>query len=173
MPIEDIQRVLASKIYGLNFNARDDGFVFSGATRPEDLSTQLQIFAAYMTAPGWRPQAFDRIKSDLSPILNDLAATPTGVIKRDLSYLLHNGDPRWANPTHLDIAAEHLDDVRAVLDKPLAQGPIEITIVGDVDVDRAIELVRTTFGALPILPSPMRRRPPPWRCGFRRRHPRR
>ena len=153
MPIDDIQRVLASKIYGLSFNARDDGFVFSSGTRPEDLDTQLQVFAAYTTAPGWRPQAFDRIRSDISPILNDLAASPNGVLQRDLSYLLHNNDPRWANPTHLDIAAEHLDDLHAILDKPLAEGPIEITIVGDVTVPRAIELVAQTFGALPPRPA--------------------
>ncbi len=153
MPIDDIQRVLASKIYGLGFNARDDGFVFSSGTRPEDLDTQLQIFAAYVTAPGWRPQAFDRIKSDISPVLNDLAASPNGVIQRDLSYLLHNSDPRWANPTHLDIAAQHLDDLRAILDEPLAEGAIEITIVGDVTVQRAIDLVAQTFGALPPRPA--------------------
>jgi zinc protease len=149
MPIDDIQRVLASKIYGLGFSARDDGFVFSSGTRPEDLDTQLQVFAAYVTAPGWRPQAFDRIKSDLSPVLNDLAASPNGVVQRDLSYLLHSEDPRWANPTHLDIAAEHLEDLRAVLDKPLADGAIEVTIIGDVTPARAIDLVAATFGALP------------------------
>ena len=153
MPIDDIQRVLASKIYGTGFNARDDGFVFSGGTRPENLDTQLQLFAAYMTAPGWRPQAFDRIRSDISPILNDLAASPNGVLQRDLSYLLHDNDPRWANPTHLDIAAEHLEDLRAILDKPLAEGAIEITIVGDVPVQRAIDQVAATFGALPPRPA--------------------
>ena len=153
MPIDDIQRVLASKIYGLGFNARDDGFVFSGGSRPEDLDTQLQVFAAYVTAPGWRPQAFDKIKSDLSPILNDLAASPNGVMQRDLSYLLHDNDPRWANPTHLDIAAQHLPDLRAILDRPLAEGAIEITIVGDITVKRAIDLVADTFGALPPRPA--------------------
>jgi zinc protease len=159
LPIDDIQRVLAAKIYGLGFSARDDGFVFSSGTRPEDLDTQLQVFAAYITAPGWRPQAFDRIKSDLSPVLNDLAASPNGVVQRDLSYLLHNEDPRWANPTHLDIAAEHLEDLRAVLDKPLAEGAIEVTIIGDVTPARAIDLVAATFGALP--PRQAAYTPPP------------
>ena len=153
MPIDDVQRVLAAKIFGVGFSTGDDGFIFTSGTRPEDLDTQLQVFTAYVSAPGWRPQAFERIKSDVSPILNDLAASPNGVVQRDLSYLLHNDDPRWANPTHLDIAAQHLDDLRAVLDRPLAEGAIEITIVGDVTVPRAIELVAATFGALPPRPA--------------------
>ncbi len=149
MPIDDIQRVLASKVYGLAFTVRDDGYVFSSGTRPADLDTQLQVFAAYMTAPAWRPQAYDRIRSDLAPILNDLAASPNGILQRDLSYLLHDGDPRWANPTHLDLAADKLDDVKAWLEKPFASEAIEVTIVGDITVQRAIETVAATFGALP------------------------
>jgi zinc protease len=42
-----------------------------------------------------------------------------------------------------------MDEVRNWLAPELSGGAIEIGLVGDLDVDRAIEAVRATFGALP------------------------
>jgi zinc protease len=151
---EDMQQVLASKVYGVSYGTRDNGFVLSGGTTPGDLDTQLQVLTAYVTAPGWRPEAFDRVRSSAAPQLNNLAASPGGVVSRDIAMLLHGGDPRWATVTPLDLAFARLADARAVLDGPLAHGPIEVTIVGDVTVERAIAAVAATFGALPPRADP-------------------
>jgi len=47
------------------------------------------------------------------------------------------------------MAAGTIADARAVLDDPLAHGPIEVVIVGDINVDDAIRETAATFGALP------------------------
>ena len=33
---------------------------FSGATRPADIDTQMQVLAAFLTSPGWRPEYFQQ-----------------------------------------------------------------------------------------------------------------
>jgi zinc protease len=154
---EDMQQVLASKLYSVGYGTRDDGFVLNGGATPSDLDTQLQVLTAYVTAPGWRQEAFDRIRVSAAPQLNNLAASPGGVMDRDIAGLLHNGDPRWATVTKLDLVFTKLADMRAVLDAPLANDPIEVTMVGNVDVEHAIAAVAVTFGALPPRPDP----PPP------------
>ena len=99
---QDLEQVLRSKILGKSFSVGEDAFVLSGATRPEDLETQLQLLAAYTAHPGWRPEAFQRMRNAGPSILDQMDATPEGVLNRDLSGLLHAGDRRWSFPTRAE-----------------------------------------------------------------------
>jgi len=149
---EDIQTVLNAKTFGVTFATRDDGFYLSGATRPVDIDTQMQILTAYLTEPGWRPEAFERARASVGPEINRLIASPTGAMQLELAYLLHNGDPRWLTPNYLDLSKASPDDMKSVIAGPLGSGPIEVTVVGDITVERAIAAVAATFGALPPRP---------------------
>jgi zinc protease len=151
---EDMERVLASKVYGARFSITDDAFVLSGGTRPDDLSTQLQVLAAYVVEPGWRPEAFQRLKTAGKTIHDQYEATDSGVLQRDLGGLLHGGDPRWTFPTREEIANAALSDLKAQVQPHLDGDPIEVVIVGDTTVDKAIDAVSRTFGALPKRPDP-------------------
>ncbi|HEY1562180.1 MAG TPA: insulinase family protein [Caulobacteraceae bacterium] len=150
---EDAQRALAGKIYDAQASVSDDALLLRGITRPKDLATQMQVLAAYVAHPGFRPAAFERLRESWLQALPQLAATPEGVERLDLEKLLHNGDPRWEVPTAAQIRAAKLDDLKALLKDPLEKAPIEITIVGDVTVDEAIKEVAATFGALPARPE--------------------
>ena len=151
--LEDGQRALAGRIYGAKFTIGDQAFELAGATDPKDLATQLQVLAAYVADPGFRPEAFQRIRAAYLTALAQLQATPEGVLGRDLEGLLHAGDPRWAFPTRGELDAARPGDLESVLAGPLATGRLEVTIVGDVTVPKAIERVAATFGALPARPA--------------------
>jgi zinc protease len=146
---QDIDQVLRSKIVGRGFTVTDDAFVLSGATNPDDLETQTQLLAAYVAHPGWRPEGFQRMRASAPTILDQLDATPDGVLNRELGRMLHSGDPRWGLPDRAQIAAQTAAELKGLLAPPLTKGPIEVVMVGDVNVDKAIEAVADTFGALP------------------------
>jgi len=150
---QDTDQVLRSKILGREFTVTDDAFVFSGATRPDDLETQLQLLAASASDPGWRPEPFARMRGAAPTILTQLDATPEGVLNRHLGRLLHSGDPRWSIPDAAQIAAQSPAQFKAEFAPSLANGQIEIVIVGDTTVEKAIEAVAATFGALPPRPA--------------------
>ena len=150
---EDMEQVLASKIYGVDLSVGDDAFTLSGATRPQDFETQMQVLTAYIASPGWRPEGFQRMKTYGVNLLRQMEATPEGVMRRDLASLMHSGDPRWGFPTAAEIEAGKPDDVKSLLQKPLAEGSIEVVIVGDVSVDKATQIVGDTLGALPPRPD--------------------
>ena len=150
---EDTQRALAGTIYGASFGVGDNGFTFSGATQPKDFTTQLQVLAAYIVHPGFRPEAFERQRKAYLAYLPQLAATPDGVISRDLQGLLHGDDPRWSFPSEASLRSATPDDLRQLLSPALSGDPIEVTVVGDVKSDEAIEMVAATFGALPSRPA--------------------
>ena len=157
---DDSERALAGVVYGVNFGATADAFELSGVTRPADVASQLQVLAAYVAEPGWRPEAFQRMKSYGLTLEDQYDATDTGVLSRDLGGLLHAGDRRWTFPTRAEIGAETPDELKAALGPALAGAPLEVIIVGDITVDKAIAAVADTFGALPQRPDPAPIAPP-------------
>ena len=150
---EDAQTALAGKVQGVNFNIDDTAFTFAGATRPADLATQLQVIGAYLADPGYRPEAFERLRGAYLAQLPQLEATPGGVFARDGGGLFTSGDPRFAFPVRAQLTGAKPEDLKAVLSGPLGHGPVEVTIVGDIGVDAAIAMTAQTFGALPKRPD--------------------
>ncbi|HRD29728.1 MAG TPA: pitrilysin family protein, partial [Caulobacter sp.] len=146
---EDMERVLVSKVYGARFGVEDDAFALSGATRPDDLATQLQVLAAFASDPGWRPEALQRMRTYAATLSDQYEATDSGVFNRDLAGLLHGGDRRWTWPTKADIAGVNAEGLKHSFGDALAGGPVEVLIVGDITVEKAIAAVAATFGALP------------------------
>ncbi len=146
---EDMERVLASRVYNASFGVEDDAFLLAGYTRPEDAELQMQVLAAYATDAAWRPAAFQRVRNVAATYDEQYQATTGGILARDLSGLLHDGDRRWTWPTPAEIKATELAQVKANVAPALADGPIEVVIVGDITVDKAIEITAATFGALP------------------------
>ena len=95
---EDIQRVLAGKLYGAAFGVDEDAFILSGRTRPQDLDVQLQTLAAFIVDPAYRPEAFERVRAAVLTNYAQLEATASGVFGRDIEGLLHAREPRWRRP---------------------------------------------------------------------------
>lgn len=146
---DDLGRVLAGRSVGANFSVGGDTFSFGGGTTPADLEVQLQVYAAFMTAPGWRPEGLAQFQGSIEEFRRISYSSPTGVLSAEGARLIRSGDQRFGFPTQEELAEVDLDDVRDFLDDALARAPIEITIVGDVSVDEAIAAVANTFGALP------------------------
>ncbi|MBP7650328.1 MAG: insulinase family protein, partial [Phenylobacterium sp.] len=151
---EDMERVLARRVYGAQFSIGDDAFVLTGGARTDDLDIQLQVLAAYVAEPGWRPEAFARLKTAGKTFHDQYESTDSGVLSRDLAGLLRSGDERWVFPSRAQIADAKLSDLKDEISPAIANGPLEVVIVGDVTVEKATELVAATFGALPPRAAP-------------------
>jgi zinc protease len=149
---EDATRALAGKVYGVNFAIEDQAFAFTGATRPQDLATQMQAITAYLVDPGYRPEAFERMRTAYLAALPQLQATPSGVFRMNSGRLLESGDARFGFPTREQLLSATPQSLRDLLQGPLSQGRIEVTMVGDVTLEDAIKQVAATLGALPPRP---------------------
>ncbi len=149
LTLEDANRALTGKIVSASFDLADGAFTFKGATRPEDLASELQFIGAYIRDPGYRPEAFERLRSAYLSALPQLDAVPAGVLQRESGRLLASGDPRFAFPSREALTSAKLADLKALVGEALAHGRLEVTIVGDVTVDQAVDLTARTLGALP------------------------
>src|SRR5262249_37022682 len=81
---------------------------------------------------------------------DQLESTDSGVLRRELSGLLHAGDRRFTYPGRDDIAKAQLADLQSQVQPHLASDPIEVVIVGDITVEKATDAVARTFAALPV-----------------------
>lgn len=145
---EEATVALVGKQYGVDFSIDEEAFKLGGSTQPRDLATQMQVLAAFVTDPGFRPDAVERTKSQVREAEKAVRTDPGRVLGRELPKLLHPGDKRFGEPSLDEKLATSMDDVRATL-APLKTGPIEVIMVGEVTVDEAIRRTAETFGALP------------------------
>lgn len=153
MSYADMQRALTGKNYRASFSMGEDGFNFSGQTTPRDIDIQLQVFAAYMQSPGFRPEAFERGKNAYTAQLLRAGASPAATMRLMAPQFLHDGDKRWALPSAEEAQLAKPEDLRALLTPALSSGAIDVTIVGDIGVDEAVRSVAATFGAFAPRPD--------------------
>jgi len=146
---EDLKELAAGKVLVFGTAVADDAFIASGATTPNDLALQMKVSAAYLTDPGYRPEAASKWLNAVPVIEKQVNAQPQAVAMLKLPILLANGDERFGMPDGAMLEKRTFDEARAALAPVIASDPIEITVVGDVDEKAVIDAVASSFGALP------------------------
>jgi len=147
--IEDLRRLLAGRSVGAGFGVGEDALEYSGGTSPKDLELELQLLCAKITDPGLREDALARVRRSFEQQYARLKHLPGGVAQLHIPPLLASGDPRFGIPPLERLLTVTPEDVRAWLAPIIAQGALEVAIVGEIDIDATIELARRTLGALP------------------------
>ena len=147
--VDDLRRILAGKTVSLAFRPETDAFVFAGGTRRDDLLLELQILAAKVTDSGFRPEALRQARKGIEQLYLGFAHTASGPLATEVGNLLASGDPRFGLPAQEVLLARDLDQVRAWLAPQFSHGAIELSLVGDLDLDATIAAVAQTLGALP------------------------
>ena len=147
--LADINDALFGKNVGASLVSTQDRFHLTGRTRPEDMEAEAQLLTAYLVDPAYRARALRDAISGIRSARTQLGTSVPLTAARDTAFLLHDRDPRWrGTPSEADIKATTNGDLPALIGPSLA-GPINMVIVGDMDVERAIRVAQATVGALP------------------------
>ncbi|HTG63201.1 MAG TPA: insulinase family protein [Sphingomicrobium sp.] len=147
--LEDIKTLMAGKVVTAGTQVSSDAFVAAGATTAADLATQMKLSAAYLTDPGYRPEAAGQWTNVVPVIDKQFTAQPQGVLQTKVMAAITGNDWRFGIPDASVLAKRNFGEARAVLSPLAASAPIEIGIVGDIDENAAIAAVANSFGALP------------------------
>jgi zinc protease len=158
---DDLERILAGRTVDASFRVAGDACTLAGDTNRADLLLELQLLAAHVADPGYRPEALRLARKRIDEIYRGLAHTVNGPLTLEVPRILASGDPRFGLPGREVMLARTLDQVKQWLNPQLQHGALEIAIVGDLDVDATIAAVARTFGALPV------REPRPALAGLR------
>ncbi|HYE07895.1 MAG TPA: insulinase family protein [Planctomycetota bacterium] len=148
--MQDLRDVLAgtsAKVEGPGVD--EDGVVFGGSCLPKDLEMCLQQLRAWLTDPGWRPEAEAQAKAAWLEELRSLDTNLDARTGRRFNELAVHGAPQRRAANLAEAEAVTFADARAWLMPILARAPLTIAIVGDIDVQQAGELVAAYIGSLP------------------------
>ena len=151
--LNELDRIATGRKFGFDFQIEEGTFVLEGLTRKEDLADQLYLFAAKLASPRWDEAPFERARASALLAYESYGSKPETVIQRDLDWLLHGRDPRFATPDPDALRAATAEGFREVWSRLLAQGPIEVLVFGDIDREATVEALSRTFGALPTRPN--------------------
>lgn len=149
---DEIVEVTGVEVRDLSLLIGVDGFSIAADEPVNNLEGKLKVTAALLADPGFRPS--------MNPMLHEAA---------ELTYRLTDSTPAMkagaamidglfpgthhALPPRAELLAIDSTRVAAVLRPVLTQGPIDVTIVGDLEESEAIELVAASFGALTARPA--------------------
>ncbi|MDZ4867529.1 MAG: insulinase family protein [Alphaproteobacteria bacterium] len=145
---DELEEALTGRIVSTGVGLDEEAFEFGGRTNTNDLQLQMQLMAAFATDPAYRTNGIERLQAAAENYIKQYSSSPGRVLSRETPMLLRSGDPRWAFPTLKQMQALKVTDIENTLKPALETAPIEITIVGDINIDTAIAAVGTTFGAL-------------------------
>ncbi len=153
--LQDLREVLAgtsAKVSGPDVD--EDGVQFGGGCLPKDLEMCLQQVRAWLTDPGWRPEAEAQAKAGWLDELRSLETNLDGRVGRRFNELAVHDAPQRRPATLAEAEAVTFADARAWLMPILARAPLTIAIVGDIDVAATGDLVAAYIGSLPEREAP-------------------
>lgn len=145
---DELTELLAGKQVTTGIGAGNDVFNSGGVTTPDDLVTQMQVSAAYLTDLGLRPEADARFGAVIDAVWGQLESQPAQVFGLRSAELVADS-PYTDFPSREEFGLVDREALRTAVLAAAANGAIEIAIVGDIDPDVAIAAVAQTFGALP------------------------
>ena len=152
---DGLRRILAGRQAGVGMSVEDDHFSFSGATTPEDLLLQFELTCAYLDSPGYRDDMLNVVRAQVPLIFEQFKHTAAGPMLFDFTPQLLKGNKRVSLlglsyfPSLEELQGVEMEHMRDALTSQLEMAPMEITVVGALDVNQVIAYAAQTFGALP------------------------
>jgi zinc protease len=146
---DELQSILAGRSVGFAVADGERSFRMGAMTTPRDLELQLQLLAAAISDPGYRPQGEAQYRRNIENFFAQLDATPNAALANNLGRIVSDGDPRFTLQPKQAYLALDFQKLKAAIGDRLDHGALELALVGDFDPDEAIALVAKTLGALP------------------------
>lgn len=146
---EEMRQAMRGHIAALNLRADDDACEMTGSTTGDDVPRLLRVATAYLVDPAWRAEDEPRVRRLIGDVYAKLRTVPDGVIQTSIQSFLTGGDFRIGLPAR-EMAEKHSFPTLAAWLKPMLESsPLEVTLVGDLEVEASIAEMAKTFGALP------------------------
>jgi zinc protease len=117
-----------------------------GASKPGDLQLELQLMAAVLTDPGFKPELNSRVPALADAYVRTLTLDP---VRAADEARLEAAMPDAAPPSREAMARYTAADFDRILRPVLTSEPVELTLIGDLNEAEATRALAATLGALP------------------------
>lgn len=146
---DDLRRLNAGKEVGYSFAVGENHFSLDGATTQEDLQRELELLCAQITSPGWRSEGLTTFQKQIAVAFDGMKHQHNWALASKFMPALYSNDPRKAWVPQEALEAVTMPAVSAWIEGEFANAPLDVALVGDLDVEAAVKAAAQTFGALP------------------------
>lgn len=158
LDIEQMQSALSGHVVRLGFDVNETTFDFSGSSERDDLPLLLQLLCAYLTDPAVRNEALVRTRESIHSWGGMAERSPETALSAKSGAVFYLNDERFTLPDPAVLQSLSAREVREWVQPLLAGAPLEVGLVGDFDIEAAIDHATATLGALapraPVEPPP-------------------
>ncbi|HTU10856.1 MAG TPA: insulinase family protein [Allosphingosinicella sp.] len=154
LDLSGMERLLTGRRIGLSFGIDENAFVLAGGTNATDLADQLRFLATKLVRPRWDGSLLQRFRAAAVESFDLHTSSASARAGRELGGVIRPNDQRWRPIEKNEMQAVTVEQFRDFYTPYLATGPVNAIIVGDVELEAAIEAARRTIGALPRRPAP-------------------
>ena len=148
MDRDALKQALAGTNTRVQFKVEEDQFVFSGESVSDEIPLLFQLFYAHLMDPGFRADAYDLAMRQFRQNYQSWGHSIHGALLLEGRRFLAGGDSRFGMPDWEGFEQNQLSDVREWLGTAMAEAPLEISVVGDLNVDAVIRAASTWFGPI-------------------------
>lgn len=147
---DEIKRALAGKNTSVIFSVGEQSFFFQGRTVSNEVSLLFQLLYAHLTDPGYRDDAYLLSMERFQQKYQTLARSIDGAMELYGKRFLAGGDSRFGLPPYDVFTKLTLDDVRSWINASLKQDKLEVSVVGDFDIEEMVKIGSKYLGTLPL-----------------------
>ena len=150
---DELKRAMAGKNTFVTFSIEENRFLFKGETVSNEVSLLFQLLNAHIIDPGFRKDAYELSLKRYKQKYMALSRSIDGAMALSGNRFLAGGDHRFGLPDDETFKKLTLDDVKSWISPFIGKNDIEISVVGDVDIDSVIQLTAQYFGSLTLPPA--------------------
>ncbi|VVS93838.1 M16 family metallopeptidase [Desulfoluna spongiiphila] len=145
---DETARAMAGTNTSFRYGAGQDGFALSGRTTPRELDLMFQVLFTQLTDTRLKEEAYHLSVQRYTQGLEEMESTVDGVLQKQVEAFLTGDAARFGYP---DTSLEGIDfdAVKGFVMPALGGAPLELSVVGDMDVEEVVSLCGQWLGALP------------------------
>ena len=129
-----------------------DSLTWTFNVAAEAVPQALEQWRAWLTAPGWRAPMWQQGQSQLQDVLASQANNLDAQLQRLQQHVVWSGNPAaniYQVPTVADVKEADLSKLQTWLMRQLVEAPLQLSIVGDIDVTALRPVIDQTLATLP------------------------
>lgn len=153
---DEIVQMTGVDIRDLGPRIGSDGFAIIADEPVSNLQAKMKVAAAFLLDPAFGPAMNPLLSEGVELTYRLTESTPALKAAAALSEAVSPGSSTNLPPKGQLRSIDNAQ-VAAVMKSILTSGPVDVTIVGDLDEQTATELVASTFGTLPPRPAVLER----------------
>lgn len=138
----------------------EDAVTLSISGSPEELEAGMQLAHALLTDGRIEESAFRNWKLGTLERLERMQTMPRFKAMEALAEMLAGGDARLRMQTKEDVERQTVAAAQAWYDRLCREAPIEVAVVGEIQLDAVLPLIERYVGSLPARPQSAERLDP-------------